>query len=321
MIIINKKGVMKITSFYFFYEREEDMTEKEFAKMLINELTKFYPDADIITQKVEKANEEYLGIIIKQDNITPCIDVAPYYEDYNLGHSLEYLVKDFMTTYENFRKPSNIDNDIRNKLENWDWVKDRLYPVLINSERNARFVVENDILFQHFEADLLVIYKIRVIDDGDTTGNITIKKAFLSLWNVTEEMIFDAANKSPISKPEIMDMATMMNEMCGEYFAEPYSIPMVIISNVAKKEGAAAILQKDVLDNAAKMLRTNKIYLLPSSIHEWIATDITMDPNELTNIVESVNVDVVSDEDFLSDNVFSYNTATKEFTVTEKKEY
>lgn len=55
--------------------------------------------------------------------------------------------------------------------------------------------------------------------------------------------------------------------------------------------------------------------MLPSSIHEWltISANTTMGYDEISEMVHSVNADVVEPEELLSDNI--YNRENKEIHI------
>ena len=58
-----------------------------------------------------------------------------------------------------------------------------------------------------------------------------------------------------------------------------------------------------------KKEKNSNLFILPSSIHEVLLLPETQEFNkdELANMVQDINKYVVSDMDFLSDNVYFYN--------------
>ena len=58
------------------------------------------------------------------------------------------------------------------------------------------------------------------------------------------------------------------------------------------------------------------MYLLPSSIHEWIAISTEMmDPKELAEMVQSVNAEQVELSERLSNNVYHYDKEQRKVTM------
>jgi len=82
---------------------------------------------------------------------------------------------------------------------------------------------------------------------------------------------------------------------------------MYILTNSDRFYGDAVILYPDVLSDLREMTGSD-LYLLPSSVHEFIAIPCCEGADEegLINMVRSVNRTSVTEEDFLSDNVYIY---------------
>ena len=55
-------------------------------------------------------------------------------------------------------------------------------------------------------------------------------------------------------------MKEVMEEMYGSELPFPDENPMVVISNTDKLNGAAAINEKDILDQAIKKIHSGKIF-------------------------------------------------------------
>ena len=87
---------------------------------------------------------------------------------------------------------------------------------------------------------------------------------------------------------------------------------MYLISNTASIHGAAAVLYPSVLSALAKRL-DGSFYLLPSSIHEFIAVPFKREyaPEELREIVREVNESQVEEEEYLSDQIYYYDRDKK----------
>ena len=62
----------------------------------------------------------------------------------------------------------------------------------------------------------------------------------------------------------------------------------------------------DVLEEMCRILQCDRLYILPSSIHDAIVMpqDLGMSPEELQGMVKNVNKDCVTEEEYLSDSVY-----------------
>lgn len=95
----------------------------------------------------------------------------------------------------------------------------------------------------------------------------------------------------------------------------PANQQMYVISNKEMKNGATSMFYDDALETLSEKIGTD-LYILPSSIHEVIAVSTDFGtPETLSEIVREVNGTQVSEEEQLSDNVYYYSAATKDWTL------
>lgn len=96
---------------------------------------------------------------------------------------------------------------------------------------------------------------------------------------------------------------------------------MYVVSNTETLNGASAVFYPEFMDQAAKELGGN-YFILPSSVHEmlFLPDDGNMKSAELKEMVTSINADVVSPADRLTDSVYHYDAAEKVFELGENWE-
>ena len=89
-------------------------------------------------------------------------------------------------------------------------------------------------------------------------------------------------------------------------------VPIYILTNQDKLNGASVSAQEGVLEKVAELLGTN-YYVLPSSIHELLILpdNGSMQLSELEAMVREVNATQVAPEDRLSDKVQYYDREAK----------
>jgi len=162
---------------------------------------------------------------------------------------------------------------------------------LVNREKYASILEEvphRDLL------DLSLIYKV-VIDlkdcrmDGPVFTNEMAEQ-----MELTEEDLFRFASRNtPMKLPPVL------TQVDDDLF--------FVISNINSVAGAAAILYRGVLDILAARWCAD-LYLLPSSVHEILAVPVgNRDPEELRDMVTSINAVAVEEKDWLSDHVYYYD--------------
>ena len=87
---------------------------------------------------------------------------------------------------------------------------------------------------------------------------------------------------------------------------------MYVLTNKEKLQGASTILYPDVLSTFADRKNAN-LWLLPSSIHEWIiiCDDGNMNRETLSEMIQEVNGSQLAVDEILSDHPYYYNRTTK----------
>ncbi len=146
-------------------------------------------------------------------------------------------------------------------------------------------------------------------------------EAYIRVW-IDNEKSF----KLPIAmyNSEIMEAAyhntrdslvrTTMCEMLG--LPKGIAPDMDIVTNRDKMFGASALLFTDIFEDYCKQKGVQKIYILPSSIHELILLpdDDCFNPSVLTSLVRKVNANEVQEADILSDHAYIYDLTTDVIT-------
>ncbi len=140
-------------------------------------------------------------------------------------------------------------------------------------------------------------------------------------WNA--EKLLDIAMKNSAYRDEISVMP-LVDAMFGPswmsweedlIFLSEVPGKSVIISNFSNAYGAAAIMDKEVMKKIADVFGED-LYIIPSSVHDCILmpkSESTLE--ELQEMVYEVNRETVSREDRLSDDIYFFDSITKEITM------
>lgn len=272
----------------------------------------------IVVQDVRKNNGVVLtGLcIVKSDcNISPTLYLEPYYESYKAGATMENICKEIMEVYESHCISCNFDITL---VTDFDRVKDNVCFKVVNAERNKELL---KIVPHKLVLDLAVIFYIEVLQDEAGNGTITIQNHFMDMWNgVDTDTLYRLAlmNTQRKYRGRICSMFSVMQEILDEAYATEFfdmmcedDIPMYIATNVQKLFGASVVLYDGLLKAFAERLGTD-FYILPSSAHEVIFVPDTagMDAEYLKCMVREVNASEVSEQEFLSNNVYHYSIDT-----------
>ncbi len=266
---------------------------------------------DVTVNKVTKNNDLVLdGLVIKatDTNIAPTIYLNGYYERYEDGAmNLDDVVESIIDTYS---RHNSVTFDI-STFTDFDAVKNRICYKLVNTASNKKLLED----VPHRELfDLSVVYYVMVSVEDGATGSILIHNNHLSFWDVTESDLHEYAsiNTSKILPAGIKSMFDTLSEMIDMEDLPNTDDFMYVLTNKEKMQGASTILYQDVLSTFADKKNAN-LWLLPSSVHEWIIIpdDGNMNRETLSEMIQEVNSTQLAVDEILSDHPYYYNRTTK----------
>lgn len=308
------------------------MNKKEFTNEIAAKIATILPEAfagaEITVSEHKKNNGLVLtGLTIHKpgSDVSPIIYLDQYYKHYcekiATMDDILLIIKKILLD-----NPGNEYSDVKETIVDFANVKDKIFVAFINKQRNAEKLL--DIPYTEME-DLAVIYKVMLTSSKEGTATITITNPMMEQWGITKEELhaLSIENSRRILPPEVLPLGKMvgkimrLNGMSGEQLDEidelftPEEIPMFVITNDLKLNGAASIYYSDVLEKIAEKLRDD-LYILPSSIHEVIAIPLKYgDLESLSTMVKEVNSTQVAEEEQLSDNVYLYTASTKKLHI------
>lgn len=260
------------------------------------------------------------GITLMQDdsNISPTIYLNPYYDAYENGDTtLGTVIDEVIDTYE--RNKINRSIDMKFFL-NYETVRSRIIFKLINTEKNRELL--RDVPYIPFH-DLSIVFQCLVSEERFGNASILIHNVHLQLWKVNARELYECAleNTPLLQGYELADMNTVLEEMKAlggiddeEIEDMQQEVPMYVLSNKSRINGASCILYKDILKDFA-MVVDKDLYVLPSSIHEVILlpSDGTQESEQLKEMVREINQSQVEEEEVLSDSVYYYRRSDDSF--------
>jgi hypothetical protein len=167
--------------------------------------------------------------------------------------------------------------------------------------------------------DMALYYVWVVHEDGYGIGSAQITKEFAKKIGFSEPKLFQLALENtkrmfPMTVRLISEVIEeAFSDLCEETPEGP--LDMYVLSNSRDFYGATTIMYDDVLQSLCDQLDSN-LYLLPSSVHEFLAIPIREEFNEedLKNLVIYVNETVLSEGEKLTDSVYAYNKESHELT-------
>ena len=298
---------MEFTNFTTLVQREVEKRAGENYRVKLNDVMK---NNGVVLR----------GITLMQDdsNISPTIYLNPYYDAYENGDTtLGTVIDEVIDTYE--RNKINRSIDMKFFL-NYETVKSRIIFKLINTEKNRELL--RDVPYIPFH-DLSIVFQCLVSEERFGNASILIHNVHLQLWKVNARELYECAleNTPLLQGYELADMNTVLEEMKAvggiddeEIEDMQQEVPMYVLSNKSRINGASCILYKDILKDFA-MVVDKDLYVLPSSIHEVILlpSDGTQESEQLKEMVREINQSQVEKEEVLSDSVYYYRRSDDSF--------
>ncbi len=245
------------------------------------------------------------GISIKENecSIAPTIYMDEYYTDFCDGRDMEDIINDILRVYSENRLGPDLETE---KFSDFDWVRDRIFFKVVNAEKNAELLKQ--VPYSRY-LDLAFVYGVYMGDYKGSFSSVLIRNEHLSMWKTDENVIRQLAmeNTPEILPQGIWTMKEVLGDMGALVSDGEYSLPMYILSNSSRVNGAGAMFYEGVLRSFSERLGSD-IYILPSSVHELILVprDQTMDPVQLKALIAEVNDTQVAGEEILSYSLYEY---------------
>lgn len=247
-----------------------------------------------IREVTTKKNNCYVhGISIRKKD--ECI--APIFEYEMFKDDPEGLVQ----TYLEIAAENAKLVDYKNQYMDPCWMKEHVYLRLTSDAKYAEEFLNRRI------ADLYLIPYIQFDEDYITN----IKPDYLKIAGITEEEIFSIAMRNMDKDCALYSMDDIVfcamfgynNSELPNYMEEELecNIPMITVTNHSTKLGAASILCKRIQERLNEIF-SEGYYLIPSSIHEFLAIDKEIHtPESLKEMISGINRDKIDEKDRLSD--------------------
>lgn len=316
------------------------LSYEEFMQEVADEILEYLPDeylsSDVCIERVVKNNNsinEALIVRQKEMNITPTIYLKQFYDEYLEGDSFEEVCKRIAGVRIQAQSESNFDTD---RLLNLDIVRDYIYLSLVNKERNYSQLKERP--YRDF-LDLAIVFYVD-ISRMDTkykdarSLQLGITNELLNSYGISVEELYQIAinNNNKLQFKcrylhEIM-LDVVSDEMFGDdvseeardEFAESIftgrNFDVMYLTSDRGCKGSSMILNPEAMRYARKLMGAD-FYVLPSSIHEVIlvSENMGMTRREMIEMVSEVNSNCVEYEEFLSNNIYFYNSSDEEIFI------
>lgn len=266
-----------------------------------------FADHEVKITKQQKNNNTVLDAVLirGKETVVPVIYLEPFYRMHQEGTGTEEVLGEIARVYMNGlqqRHPSVVENF------RFEDIKEKLFVTVINAEMNEEILTD---VPHEIREDLALVYRVYVDMPGDINGSILVHNAHLLSWEITEEMLKEAAweNMCDQFKPEFISMDNLLEGLLGmnQPFDESVGTEMYVLTNREKFHGAAYIFDEQLMGRIAEELGAD-LLILPSSIHEAIILKMTedIDVEAMRNMVMEINYTQLAPNEILSNEIYQF---------------
>lgn len=158
--------------------------------------------------------------------------------------------------------------------------------------------------------------------EGSENEYRKVDRNMLDTWQVDEETVIQDAIEN-ISK-EDYSIEKMDNII--PYSSESYEVDnlskIYVVRSAQHQYGARVAFNHTAMEELADKMGTRQFYLLPSSIHEWIAISTKGNPNEAKKLEDTVGIvnksNEIREDILLSHSIFAYDFDEKRVYIKEE---
>lgn len=267
-------------------------------------LPETYRDATIETMVIRKSNGmNYNGLTIRlgKNGAAPILRMEPYFqrvcEGVSIDTVLQEIARDYVEMAENAAETLQLNACFDNICNSsWQEVKEHLGFQIMNRQKNE------ELLQGKAFTEVLDLAKTYILfwKRDDVLYKAIISQALMQQWQVSIEQLDEAASKN------MQKVFPKRYEPLAPWPLVVIGYPALTVVTTERCNFASAILYDGVLEELRDMLHED-FYLVPASTEEFLVCPKgRMDPNSLRMILREINLEVVGEQLFLSDNLYEY---------------
>ena len=274
------------------------MEKNKFIEELFYELScQLGKEFEMKQKRVWKNNgASYEGLVIEklEEELSQVVSLDNCYEDFRAGISVQEISEQILKEYR--KAAGNVSLLSQQDIWSYERIKDRLYVEMVNRKWNEQYLEHK--YYVPF-LDLAVVYYIDTQLDYKNAPEhrgTAVTKDIFKIWSVEPEVIWKQVLENMGKESLFLMLVVTEEENSLMTFEDAFQ----------KNQGALALLQKSILDEAKKKLE-EPFYILPVSIFELMIV-----PESQADEVEEMKKAIIESnhempvEYLLSNNVYYY---------------
>lgn len=278
-------------------------------------LSEDYQDGEVLVREVDMAGEKRTGlaVVTGRKEMVPMLDLEYYVSELKKGIPMENVLQEIGADYHVL-----CEGEISAKVVKMDSRQfyQHLHVAVLNfgKHRNVLkgmpYLKVNDLAvipMLRLPTEESIPLDLRIAGEIGVSGDLLLAKAMKNHASVLPP-VFKTLGSSPDSKEEeisLQDGKTLEKKD-----------PFYMLSNTDSLYGAAALVDKPLLSQVGRKLGED-FYILPASMSGLIIVPkgVTDDPSWLKGISENQRINDRSSHDFLSDNIYIYDSKSQEVSL------
>ena len=274
------------------------MEKNKFIEELFYELScQLGKEFEMKQKRVWKNNGvSYEGLVIEklEEELSQVVSLDNCYEDFRAGISVQEISEQILKEYR--KAAGNVSLLSQQDIWSYERIKDRLYVERVNRKWNEQYLEHK--YYVPF-LDLAVVYYIDTQLDYKNAPEhrgTAVTKDIFKIWSVEPEVTLKQVLENMGKESLFLMLVVTEEENSLMTFEDAFQ----------KNQGALALLQKSILDEAKKKLE-EPFYILPVSIFELMIV-----PESQADEVEEMKKAIIESnhempvEYLLSNNVYYY---------------
>lgn len=282
---------------------------KKFTQDFMDELKTLIPDFHMEIVDDESTGETKLYVAKNGDNEDPedpvkgvYVHMSKVYAHYQDGVPIGVIARQLV---ESCITDDNVTNTAFKAISDWESAKSLIIGRLYNPQLNPEYF-DDKIYRPVAGTDLVVPYYLQVETDTKLF-RVCVSDGLMRDWGVTIDDLERARiDNTPTLNPLcVMSINSVLAQFgCPGVSRTDASANMMTITNQAKKYGAISVLDPSVHSELDKVFGAFGYYLIPSSVHEFLAVGGDSDPNDLRQMLKDINENILDPRDVLSYNIY-----------------
>ena len=296
-----------------------DTFKKKVYDNIKSHLSDEYQDYEMKFQTVKKSSgREYKALMIspkdRHMSVTPALNLNEAFRKYENGMDFDEVLDDLA----DIRMNATLPNFNKDDLFDYEKIKDRIVPRLINTAANKEYLADKP--HKNIE-DLSIIYAVRITENNQGFSEAVITNDLANMWGVSAQELHERAMNYIAERPPVFQniesvlFGNKENLEIEDVEPDNYNVPFFILTNQQKTKGAVQAINPKTMDRITA--KFGEVYVIPSSVDETLIVPkrFVDDVESLGKMVREINANDVRPEDQLSNNIYEYDPKTQSLKI------